>query len=83
VVTSFGLREIIKNQLAMGRIAKWALELMGLDVAYVPQTAINSQAWWTLWVNGPRPSNHPHRSLKKIGACTSMAPSSSTVPGEL
>jgi hypothetical protein len=44
VVTSFGLREIIKNRLAIGRIAKWALELMELDVAYVPQTAIKSQA---------------------------------------
>jgi hypothetical protein len=31
VVTSFGLGEIIGNQLTMGRIAKWALELMGLD----------------------------------------------------
>jgi hypothetical protein len=29
VVTSFGLREIIKNRLSTERIAKWALELMG------------------------------------------------------
>jgi hypothetical protein len=40
VVTSFGLREIVENRLATGRIAKWALELMGLNITYMPQTAI-------------------------------------------
>jgi hypothetical protein len=44
MVTSFGLEEIIRNQLATGRIAKWVLDLMGFDVQYVPQTAIKSQA---------------------------------------
>jgi hypothetical protein len=34
-VTSHGLREIVGNYLAMGRIAKWALKLMGLDIMYV------------------------------------------------
>jgi hypothetical protein len=28
----------------MRRITKWALELMGLDITYVPQTLIKSQA---------------------------------------
>jgi hypothetical protein len=42
VVTSFGLEEIIRNHLTTGRIPKWALELMGLDIAYVPQMAIKS-----------------------------------------
>jgi hypothetical protein len=44
VVTSFGLGKIIWNQLATGSIAKWELELMGLDMVYIPQTAIKSQA---------------------------------------
>jgi hypothetical protein len=44
VVTSFGLGEIVGNRLTTGRIAKWALELMGLDITYVPQMAIMSQA---------------------------------------
>jgi hypothetical protein len=44
VVTSFGLGEIVDNHLATGRITKWALELMGLDITYVSQTAIKSQA---------------------------------------
>jgi hypothetical protein len=42
VITSFELEEIIGNQLVMGRIPKWALKLMGLDIAYVPQMAIKS-----------------------------------------
>jgi hypothetical protein len=44
VVTSFGLREIVRNHLTMGRIAKWALMLMAIDITYVPQIAIKSQA---------------------------------------
>jgi hypothetical protein len=32
VVTSFGIKEIVGNHLTTGRITKWALELMGLDV---------------------------------------------------
>jgi hypothetical protein len=43
VVTSYGLREIVGNNLATGRIAKWALGLMGLDITYIPQTASKSQ----------------------------------------
>jgi hypothetical protein len=44
VVTSFELREIVENHLTKGRIAKWVLELMGLDITYVPEMAIKSQA---------------------------------------
>jgi hypothetical protein len=36
VVTSFGLREIVRIHLAIGRIDKWSLELMGLNIAYIP-----------------------------------------------
>jgi hypothetical protein len=42
VVMSHGLREIVRNHLAMRRIAKWALELMGIDIMYVPQMALKS-----------------------------------------
>jgi hypothetical protein len=42
VVTSHGLGEIVRNYLAMGRIAKWALELMRLNITYVPQTVMKS-----------------------------------------
>jgi hypothetical protein len=44
VVASFGLGEIVKNHLTMRRIAEWTFELMGLNITYVPQTTIKSQA---------------------------------------
>ena len=44
VVTSYPLKDIICNHDAAGWISKWALELMGHDIRYIPRTAIKSQA---------------------------------------
>ena len=44
VVTSYPLGDIIHNHNTVGRISKWALELMGHDIRYIPRTAIKSQA---------------------------------------
>ena len=44
IVTSYPLRDIICNRDAAGRISKWAPELMGHDMKYIPRTAIKSQA---------------------------------------
>jgi ribonuclease HI len=44
VVTSFPIREVVRNRDAVGRISKWEVELMGHDVKFVPRTAIKSQA---------------------------------------
>nr|ABA95369.1 retrotransposon protein, putative, Ty3-gypsy subclass [Oryza sativa Japonica Group] len=44
VVMSFPLRDILHNREANGRIAKWALELMSLDLSFKPRTSIKSQA---------------------------------------
>ena len=44
VVTSYSLRDIIRNYDAAGWISKWALELMGHDIRYIPCTAIKSHA---------------------------------------
>ena len=44
VVTSYTLGDIIRNRDTAGQISKWALELMGHDIRYVPHTAIKSQA---------------------------------------
>jgi hypothetical protein len=85
VVTSFGLRGIFENQLATGRIAKWALELIGLDIPYVPQTAVKSQAlvdFVAECTETQQPTPPPSWSPKSIGACISIAPSPSMVPGE-
>jgi hypothetical protein len=43
VVSSFPLGEVIQNREATGRIAKWAVELMGDGLAYAPRKAIKSQ----------------------------------------
>ena len=40
VVTSFPLGEIVRSQDAIGRTAKWALELMGQGIVYVSRTTI-------------------------------------------
>jgi hypothetical protein len=44
VVSSFPMGEIVQNQEALGRIAKWAVELMGETLSYAPRKAIKSQA---------------------------------------
>ena len=44
VVTSYPLGEVVHNRDAADRISKWALELMGRDIRYVPHTTIKSQA---------------------------------------
>jgi hypothetical protein len=43
VVSSFPLGEIVQNREASGRIAKWAVELMGETLSYAPRKAIKSQ----------------------------------------
>jgi hypothetical protein len=43
VVSSFPLEEIVQNREASGRIAKWAVELMGETRSYAPRKAIKSQ----------------------------------------
>jgi hypothetical protein len=39
----FPLGEIIRNPDAVGRIAKWFVELMGETLTYAPREAIKSQ----------------------------------------
>jgi hypothetical protein len=81
VVTSYQLREIIGNCLTTGRIANWALELMGLDITYIPQMTIKSEALANFvaeWTNTQQP---PSRSPKSTGAHISMALSPSSGPG--
>jgi len=44
VVSSFPLGEIIQSREAMGRIAKWSIELMSETLTYAPRKAIKTQA---------------------------------------
>jgi hypothetical protein len=43
VVSKYPLGDVIQNPEAEGRIAKWALELMGQNITYAPHRAIKSQ----------------------------------------
>ena len=42
VVMLFPLGEVVHNPDAVGRISKWAIELMGYDIRFPPHTAIKS-----------------------------------------
>jgi hypothetical protein len=43
MMSKYPLGEVIQNPEAEGRIAKWALELMGQNITYAPRNAIKSQ----------------------------------------
>jgi ribonuclease HI len=42
VVSSYPLGEIIQNREASDRVAKWAVELMGEALSFIPRKAIKS-----------------------------------------
>jgi ribonuclease HI len=59
VVSSFPLGEIIQCREASGRIAKWAVELMGETLSFAPRKAIKSQVladFLAEWVNTQLPT---------------------------
>jgi ribonuclease HI len=64
VVSKYPLGEVIQNPEAEERIAKWALELMGLNITYAPRSAIKSQvladfvAEWTEMQTPPAKIEH-------------------------
>jgi hypothetical protein len=71
VVSSFSLGEIIRNPDAVGRIAKWSVELMGKTLAYTPRKAIKSQIQRTSSPSGWTHSCRRHRSRLSAGFYTS------------
>jgi ribonuclease HI len=80
VVSSFPLGEIIQCREASGRIAKWAVELMGETLSFAPWKAIKSQVladFLAKWVDTQLPTApieaelwtmYFDRSLMKTGA---------------
>jgi hypothetical protein len=62
MVSSFPLREIIQYREASGRIAKWAVELMGETLSFAPRKAIKSQVlvdFLAEWVDTQLPTAPP------------------------
>jgi ribonuclease HI len=84
VVSKYPLGEVIQNPEAEGRIAKWALKLMGRNITYAPRNSINSQvladfvAEWTEIQTPPAPIEHETlimyfvRSVMKEGASVGL-----------
>jgi hypothetical protein len=84
VVSKYPLGEVIQNPEAEGRIAKWALELMGQNITYTPRSAIKSQvlvdivAEWTEIQIPPTSIQHETwimyfgGSVMKEGACVGL-----------
>jgi ribonuclease HI len=59
VVSSFPLGEIIQCREASGRIAKWAVEIMGETISFAPRKAIKSQVladFMAEWVDTQLPA---------------------------
>jgi ribonuclease HI len=84
VVSSFPLGEIIQCREASGRIAKWAVELMGETLSFAPRKAIKSQVladFLAEWVDTQLPTAPTQAelwtmyfdgSLMKTGACAGL-----------
>ena len=59
VITSYPLGDIIRNHDATGCISKWALELMGHDIRYIPAPLLSLRLSRILSPNGRRSSYRP------------------------
>jgi ribonuclease HI/transposase InsO family protein len=80
VVSKYPLGEVIRSPEVAGRMAKWAIELMGADITYAPRDAIKSQAladFLAEWTEVEQPAKTDEveywtlyfdRSVKKFGA---------------
>jgi hypothetical protein len=71
VMSSFPLGEIIQFREASGRIAKWAVEIMGETISFAPRKASSPRCWQTSWLNGSTPSSQQLRSNRNSGPCSS------------
>jgi len=64
VVASAPLGDMVQNHDAIGRVAKWATELMGYHIMYVPRTVIKSQFlvdFITEWTEVQTPPSLTHQ----------------------
>jgi hypothetical protein len=70
VVYKYPLGEVIQNPEAEGRIAKWALELMGPRMLRAARSSPKYS--WTLWPSRRRFKLPQQRLTTRLGSCTMM-----------
>ena len=69
VMSSSGLWDVINNQESTSRIAKWGLNLMGLDITYTPYIMIRSHVLadfmveWTMEQASTAPIKAEYRTM--------------------
>jgi hypothetical protein len=71
VVSKYPLGEVIQNPEAKGRIAKWALELMGQNIPYALHSAIKSQVLPNFMAEWTEIQTPQRRSSTTLGPCIS------------
>ena len=72
VVSDTPLSEILHNRDPIGRVAKWAIELLPLDIRFEAKKAIKSQAIADFLAEWTEHSYRP-KFTRSIGPCFSMA----------
>jgi hypothetical protein len=73
MVSKYPLGEVIQNPEVEGRIAKWALELLGQNITYAPRSAIKSQVLADFVAEWTEMQTPQRRSSTRRGPCISMA----------
>jgi hypothetical protein len=73
MVSKYPLGEVIQNPEVEGRIAKWALELLGQNITYAPRSAIKSQVLADFMAEWTEMQTPQRRSSTRRGPCISMA----------
>jgi hypothetical protein len=67
VVTSFPFSEVIQNRDTIGKIAKWALELMSQGLTYALKQPSSPRCWLISLQSGPRSKCHQRPTTRSTG----------------
>jgi hypothetical protein len=73
LVSKYPLREVVQNPKVEGRIAKWALELIGQNITYAPRSVIKSQVLAEFVAEWTEIQTPQRRSSTRLGPCISKA----------
>lgn len=71
VVNFFPISDVLNNQDATGRIAKWAMEFMAFTIIYAPPWPFSPKILPTSWLSGLKSNPHPLSSNSNTVCSTS------------